>query len=235
MEPRTKGILFGLCYFHSIMLERKKFGAKGFNMMYPFSIGDLVNSASVLKNYMENAPSKVPWQDLRYLFGEIMYGGHIVNDVDRLMCMTYLDYFMVDPLLDEMDLYPYADADSGGDRFNAPQTSKSYENVLDHIDTKLLGDSPLAFGLHPNAEIGFRTDQSDTLFSTILALSPQETVAGEGGQSSQNAAEAALQDILEMFRDQKFDIESIVSSIDEMGPYQNVFVQECERLNVLLD
>merc|ERR1711998_763276 len=120
--------------------------------------------------------------DLRYLFGEIMYGGHIVNDFDRIMCGTYLEFFMRDELLDEMDLYPYAD--SKDEVFMAPQTSKSYDNVLDHIDTKLMGDSPLAFGLHPNAQIGFRTDQSDTLFSTILALSPQETVAGEGGQSS---------------------------------------------------
>jgi dynein heavy chain len=70
LEPRTKGILFGLCQFHAVMVERKKFGSKGFNMMYPFSIGDLVCSAAVLKNYMESAPAKVPWADLRYLFGK---------------------------------------------------------------------------------------------------------------------------------------------------------------------
>lgn len=28
-------------------------------------------------------PSQVPWDDLRYIFGEIMYGGHIVEDWDR--------------------------------------------------------------------------------------------------------------------------------------------------------
>lgn len=26
---------------------------------------------------------QVPWDDLRYIFGEIMYGGHIVEDWDR--------------------------------------------------------------------------------------------------------------------------------------------------------
>lgn len=26
----------------------------------------------------------------RYLFGEIMYGGHIVNNLDRLLAKTYL-------------------------------------------------------------------------------------------------------------------------------------------------
>ena len=59
-------------------------------MLYPFAIGDLKNSASVLLNYMENAPTKVPWEDLRYLFGEIMYGGHITDFWDRRVNNTYL-------------------------------------------------------------------------------------------------------------------------------------------------
>ncbi len=40
---------------------------QGFNMMYPFSSSDLTCSVAVLKNYMENAPSKAskrtpPWE-----------------------------------------------------------------------------------------------------------------------------------------------------------------------------
>lgn len=31
-EPKEKCILFGLSYFHSMMIERRKFGAKGYNM-----------------------------------------------------------------------------------------------------------------------------------------------------------------------------------------------------------
>jgi hypothetical protein len=45
-------------------------------------LGDLNISVSVLYNYLE-ANAKVPWEDLRYLFGEIMYGGHITDDWDR--------------------------------------------------------------------------------------------------------------------------------------------------------
>ena len=53
-------------------------GTKGFNMMYPFSLGDLRDSSIVLNNYMEGAggSGKIPWEDLRYIFGEIMYGTH---------------------------------------------------------------------------------------------------------------------------------------------------------------
>lgn len=37
---------------------------------------------------------QVPWEDLCYLFGEIMYGGHITDGWDRRLCKTYLQEFM---------------------------------------------------------------------------------------------------------------------------------------------
>ena len=43
---------------------------------------------------------KVPWDDLRYLFGEIMYGGHITDDWDRRLCRTYLQEFMNQEMFD---------------------------------------------------------------------------------------------------------------------------------------
>ena len=89
---------------HAVMMERKLYGPMGYNMMYPFAVGDLRDSAVILSNYMENSGGgKIPWMDLKYLFGEIMYGGHIVNDFDRLTCKVYLDFFMKDELLERWD------------------------------------------------------------------------------------------------------------------------------------
>merc|ERR1711977_789511 len=102
LDSKTKVVVFGLCHFHAVMMERKLYGPMGYNMMYPFAVGDLRDSAVILSNYMENSGGgKIPWMDLKYLFGEIMYGGHIVNDFDRLTCKVYLDFFMKDELLDE--------------------------------------------------------------------------------------------------------------------------------------
>lgn len=92
-EAEFKVILFALCYFHAVVAERRKFGPQGWNKIYPFNVGDLNISVSVLYNYLE-ANSKVPWEDLRYLFGEIMYGGHITDDWDRRLCITYLEEYM---------------------------------------------------------------------------------------------------------------------------------------------
>ena len=62
---------------------------QGWNKSYPFNTGDLVISTNVLFNYLE-ANNRIPWEDLRYLFGEIMYGGHITDDWDRRLCKVCL-------------------------------------------------------------------------------------------------------------------------------------------------
>ena len=59
---------------------------QGWNKAYPFNTGDLIISMNVLFNYLE-ANNRIPWEDLRYLFGEIMYGGHITGDGTK----PYLD------------------------------------------------------------------------------------------------------------------------------------------------
>ena len=92
-EAEFKSILFSLCYFHAVVCERRKFGPQGWNRVYPYNTGDLTISCNVLYNYLE-ANAKVPWEDLRYLFGEIMYGGHITDDWDRTLCKTYLEEYM---------------------------------------------------------------------------------------------------------------------------------------------
>jgi len=60
------------------MLGRKKFGTQGWSRVYNFNDGDLTICADVLFNYLSKY-DQVPWDDLRYIFGEIMYGGHITD------------------------------------------------------------------------------------------------------------------------------------------------------------
>merc|ERR1711871_205573 len=231
-DSKMKSILFGLCHFHAVMLERKMYGPMGYNMMYPFSVGDLRDSAVVLSNYMENSGGgKIPWADLRYLFGEIMYGGHIVNDFDRLMCNCYLDFFMKDELLDETEMYPYSEDPTVSFMSPAPT---SYDKYLEHMDTNITSDTPVAFGLHPNAEIDFRTTQSNRILATILELQPREASSSEGAATPEEIASGVTQDIIDRFGEKKFDVEDISRSLEEQGPYQNVFLQEMDVHNNLL-
>ena len=71
-----KAILFCLCYFHAVVCGRRGFGPQGWLRMangqtYSYNTGDLTVCVDVLYNYLNTNPG-VPWQDLRYIFGEIM-------------------------------------------------------------------------------------------------------------------------------------------------------------------
>ncbi|KAK1331689.1 hypothetical protein QTO34_009662 [Cnephaeus nilssonii] len=58
-------------------------------------------------NHGATPRTSVPYDDLRYLFGEIMYGGHITDDWDRRLCRTYLEEFIKPEMLEgELTLAP---------------------------------------------------------------------------------------------------------------------------------
>lgn len=153
-----------------------------------------------------------------------------VNDFDRLLTMSYLNHFLRDELLDEMELFPFVEGEKASFKSPSPTT---YEAYLQHIENELVGDTPLAFGLHPNAEIGFRTDQSETTFRTLLELQPREQSGGGDVASPQKVAENMMQDILDRFGDVKYEVDDIGAG-EERGPFQNVLALECEQMNRLL-
>ncbi|XP_075225795.1 dynein beta chain, ciliary-like [Lycorma delicatula] len=223
-EAEFKAILFSLCYFHAVVAERRKFGAQGWNRTYPFNVGDLTISVHVLFNYLENN-NRVPWEDLRYLFGEIMYGGHITDDWDRRLCRTYLQEYMC-PELIEGDLF-YAPG------FPSPPNSDyvAYHNYIDDI---LPPESPTLYGLHPNAEIGVLTMLSETLFRTVFELQPRDSgTSGGTGVSREEKVRQLLDEILDKIPDE-FNIAEMMARVEERTPYIIVAFQECERMNILM-
>ncbi|XP_047613274.1 dynein axonemal heavy chain 9 isoform X4 [Phacochoerus africanus] len=223
-ETEFKSILFALCYFHAVVAERRKFGPQGWNRSYPFSTGDLTISVNVLYNFLE-ANAKVPYDDLRYLFGEIMYGGHITDDWDRRLCRTYLEEFIKPEMLaGELSLAP---------GFPLPG-NMDYGGYHQYIDAQLPPESPHLYGLHPNAEIGFLTQTSEKLFRTVLELQPRDSQAGEGaGAAREEKVKAVLEEILERVTDE-FNIPELAARAQERTPYVVVVLQECERMNVLI-
>ena len=57
-QAELKAIVFALCFFHSVVCERRKFGPIGWNNGYPFNQGDLSVCIAVANNYLDNS-SKV--------------------------------------------------------------------------------------------------------------------------------------------------------------------------------
>ncbi|XP_025160705.1 dynein beta chain, ciliary-like [Harpegnathos saltator] len=222
-ETEFKAVLFALCYYHAAMAERRKFGAQGWNRPYPFNVGDLTISASVLLNYLEGN-AKVPWEDLRYLFGEIMYGGHITDDWDRRLCRTYLlEYLQPELVEGELYLAPGFLVPPSGD----------YASYHQYVEDYLPAESPALYGLHPNAEIGFLTSTAESLFKTIWEMQPRDIGdATVGTLSKEDKVRALIEDLLDKLPEQ-FNMQELMSKTEERTPFVIVALQECERMNIL--
>lgn len=220
-----KSLLFGLCMFHSLILGRKKFGCQGWSRNYNFNDGDLKICGDVLHNYLTKY-EKVPYDDLRYIYGEIMYGGHITDNWDRRTNNTYLKVLIRPEILNGMQL-------TCAPGFKSPDPQKfDREAYRKYIEEKLPPESPQMFGLHPNAEIGYLTTTGETLFEYILSV--QGGGSGGGGGKKK---EDIVKDLIKKFTETlppNFSMIDINARAKEKTPYIVVCIQECERMNTLL-
>jgi hypothetical protein len=50
--------------------------------------------------------------------------------------------------------------------------------VLEAVEEIMPPETPLAFGLHPNAEIGFKLREAETFCNSLVQLQPRESGGG---------------------------------------------------------
>jgi len=218
-SSEMRGMLFSLAFFHACVVARHKFGAQGWSRKYGFNFGDLTICGKVLVNYLNNNDF-VPWNDIKYIQGEVMYGGHITDPWDRRVCIAYLEEFMAEGCLSEFNLAP---------KMKAPPVDGDYDFYVDYIAEKTPAENPTLFGLHPNAEIGFLLSTGENVFSTILEI----TGGGSGGGGGADDVTALVADLLER-TPEDFPMHEIEARVEDQNPYVCVILQECVRMNLLL-
>jgi len=92
-------IMFGFCFFHAIVQDRRKFGSIGWNIAYEFTMEDLNVCQKQLKMLLDEY-DQIPYKVLNYLGAEINYGGRVTDDKDVRLITNILKVYICPEILE---------------------------------------------------------------------------------------------------------------------------------------
>ncbi|XP_078059400.1 dynein axonemal heavy chain 12 [Mustelus asterias] len=226
-ELAWEKLLFGLCFFHAIVQERRKFGPLGWNIAYGFNESDLRISVRQLQLFV-NEYDSVPFEAITYLTGECNYGGRVTDDWDRRLLMTILADFCNSELI-ENPRYSF----SPSRNYCAPPKG-NYDDYIDFIKKLPASQHPEVFGMHENVDISKDLQQTKIMFDSLLLT---QGGSGQGGPSG--SSDHVLHDIATGILDKlpkDYDIEQALLKfpVKYEESMNTVLVQEMERFNNLI-
>lgn len=231
-------LLFIQCYIQSLVQERRKFGPIGWNIPYEFNQSDLSACVQFLQNHcLEMDSKKAPepnWSTVRYMVSQIQYGGKITDDFDMLLMDTYAEKYFHSACL-KVGYELYTDERSGFS-YQVPD-GLDIDVFRAYIETLPGQESPEIFGLHPNADLTFRTLQVQDAIMTILDTMPKGG-GGGGGLSREEIVDSICEDLLSKCPPM-FDKEDTRDKCAKLpgGPTMPLTVtlrQEIDRLNTVI-
>eukprot|EP00756_Hemistasia_phaeocysticola_P025139 Hpha_TRINITY_DN15989_c0_g2::TRINITY_DN15989_c0_g2_i1::g.72379::m.72379/K10408/DNAH; dynein heavy chain, axonemal len=243
-------LLFSLCFFHSVLLERKKFGSLGYNMEPPYDFNDADFSISeaiisVYINEMDDpTPQSIPLQTIRYLVCDASYGGRVTDDWDRRTLQTYATQYLC---LDAVMPQPQYQL-SQCSEYIIPSVDGTLTSYRDYVKSLPVEDSPYAFGQHPNADIMSQIIRCTDLLDCLMTLNATLLVQAAAATSSKGAGAAMTAEQMVLGTIDQLEgpsgipedidylavVEAKVEELEAKDALTTCLLQEIQRYNILL-
>uniref|UniRef100_A0A673VVA8 Dynein axonemal heavy chain 8 n=1 Tax=Salmo trutta TaxID=8032 RepID=A0A673VVA8_SALTR len=229
--PMWKPMLYNVAFLHTVVQERRKFGPLGWNIPYEFNSADFTASVQFVQNHLDECSPKkgVSWVTVRYMLGEVQYGGRVTDDYDKRLLnfnatvLINLLYMWV--IMWEAQTLFYK-------HYAFPNRLEQY---MEYIATLPALDTPQVFGLHPNADITYQTNTSAEVLDTITNIQPKES-GGGAGETRESIVYRLAEDMLEKLPPNYVPHE-VKARLVKMGALNsmNIFLrQEVDRMQRII-
>ncbi|XP_012233843.2 dynein axonemal heavy chain 7-like [Linepithema humile] len=217
-------LLYGLCFFHGIVRQRRHFGPQGWNMPYDFDHMDFEMSIRQLQNLI-NAEN-LSFDTLLYLVGECNYGGKIIDNIDR-KCLRYLLRCFCNARVIDSGNYSFSDCAEHA----VPQRCE-YRDIIIHINDMQLDASPEAFATDENALVRKDTAVAEEFLKSISRLD-------QIGSPSDDVAQDKILQAIDKITDKLpalFNINEIQEKhpLTSRDPLNAILIYEAELINRIL-
>ena len=168
--PTEKSRLyFLLAWFHAVVQERLRYVPLGWSKKYDFNDSDMASAFgtidiwlnSVAKGRTNIDPMTIPWDALRTLVKQSVYGGRVDSDFDQKLLDSFVDSLFTPAAYNlDFDLVPRSD---GQHVLTVPEGTK-LEHFLTWVQQLPDREPPSWLSLPPSAERVIATAQSKFCF-----------------------------------------------------------------------
>jgi dynein heavy chain len=190
-HEKWRTLVYVQSFVHSIVQERRKFGPIGWCVPYEYNNSDLDACLLFLEKHVSTSVlvgSEISWVTVQYMVAEAQYGGRITDDLDRELFVTYAAKWFCDDIFRANFAFNNFSSEYN---YRIPE-GLDIQNYRDAIDVIPAVDSPLIFGLHPNADLTYRLKDATEMITTIIETQPKDAGGGEGKSVDEIVKELSL-------------------------------------------
>ncbi|XP_044594901.1 dynein axonemal heavy chain 8 [Cotesia glomerata] len=222
-------LVYTISFLHTIVQERRKYGPLGWNIPYEFNSADWLASCIFVNNHLNDYDPKrgISWQTIRYMIGEVQYGGRVTDDYDKRLLNTFTKVWFTESLFTENFLFH-----TGYGVLNFKQVT-DYMSAIEEMEPI---DPPQVYGLHRNADITYQSRTTQEILDIIISVQPKESGGTGTGETREMIVSRQAKDMLNKLPP-AYDPFDVKARLQIMGITQpmNIFLkQEIDRMQVVI-
>ncbi|XP_052105179.1 cytoplasmic dynein 1 heavy chain 1-like isoform X5 [Mytilus californianus] len=170
-------LYFLLAWLHAIVQERMRYTPLGWAKKYEFTESDLKVACDMLDTWIDSVamgrtnvpPNKVPWDAIRTLLSQCIYGGKIDNEFDQRLLTTFI-HKLFSPKSFEGDFTLVMNVDGKGKKILMPDGVQREQFV--QFAERLESDrqTPAWLGLPNNAEKVLLTNLGAEVIANLMKM-----------------------------------------------------------------